>query len=108
MLKEKKLRWIVLLVVFVGVAISGGAIVRLLLPSISERPSKCLVVPRTFILEHPDCAEKLLRAANITSVHIIPHRALELLSNDSNISVVNVSSRGRGSNIDWKLPNNAR
>jgi len=30
-----------------------------------------LLVPKSFILEHPECAEKLLQAADITNVHII-------------------------------------
>lgn len=32
----------------------------------------CLHIPERFIAEHPDCANHLLHAANITNVHIEP------------------------------------
>jgi len=37
----------------------------------SDTLSQHLLVPKSFILEYPDCAEKLVQAADITNVHIM-------------------------------------
>jgi len=38
--------------------------------AVPDAVSPHLLVPKSFILEQPECAEKLLQAADITNVHI--------------------------------------
>ena len=37
-----------------------------------REPLPCRAVPTRFVMEEPECANKLLRSMNITNVHIIP------------------------------------
>jgi len=37
----------------------------------------CLAIPTRFILEEPECAEKLVRAANVTNVKILSQATVE-------------------------------
>ena len=40
---------------------------------LSERePLPCRAVPTRFVMEEPECANKLLRSMNVTNVHILP------------------------------------
>ena len=36
-----------------------------------------LVIPVEFIYKYPDCANKLIKAANLTNVHMVPPGTLE-------------------------------
>ena len=39
-------------------------------------PDACLVLPRQFIYQHPDCANTLLEFMNITNVKIYPRDSI--------------------------------
>lgn len=42
-------------------------------PPVSERRSlPCEAIPVKFVLENPECADKLLRAMNVSNVRILP------------------------------------
>ena len=44
---------------------------------LAKQQSRCLTVPARFIMEHPDCADKLVQAANLTNVRIVPPSPLK-------------------------------
>ena len=72
---EKK-RVIIVLLVMVLVVIVADIAIRLLPPA--KQQSRCLAVPTKFIMEYPDCADKLIQAANLTNIRIVPPETLEL------------------------------
>ena len=76
-MKNKKTKWIVILLVLVLVAVVADIAVRLSVPA---KPKPSLQYSKMLInigMEDPDCANKLLKAANLTNVHIIPPGTLE-------------------------------
>lgn len=46
-------------------------------------PLPCGAIPIQFVLEEPECANKLLRSMNVTNVHILPKESVDLLWNRS-------------------------
>ena len=76
-MKEKKAKWVVILLVLVLIAIVVDIAVKLSVPAKPEpllRYSKMLI---RVGMEDPDCANKLLKAANLTNIHIVPPGTLE-------------------------------
>ena len=70
-MKEKKAKWVAILLVVVLIAVVADIAVRLLVPAKSEpslQYSKMLIKVG---MEDPDCANKLLKAANLTNVRIV-------------------------------------
>jgi hypothetical protein len=65
---EKK-RMIIVLLVMVLLVVVADIAIRLLPPA--KQQSRCLAVPTKFIMEYPDCANRLLEAMNITNVKVI-------------------------------------
>ena len=41
-------------------------------PLHTREPLPCKAVPTRFVIEEPECANKLLRSMNVTNVHILP------------------------------------
>jgi hypothetical protein len=75
-LNEKKSKWVVVLLAFVFAALIVNAVI--MLRFVRSKASKpCLAIPTRFILEYPECAEKLVRAANVSNVRIVLPGALE-------------------------------
>ena len=66
-MKEKKVKWIVLLPVLVLVAVVADIAIRL----------SVLAIPLKFIMKIPDCLNKLNEAANLTNISIVPPGTLE-------------------------------
>ena len=68
-----KRRWIVVLLILVLVAIGVDIMITLrLLAREAEKPFlSCSAVPTDFILENPDCADKLAKSMNFTNVHVV-------------------------------------
>ena len=65
-------KWLVALIVLVLALVVVDIAVRL---RTNDRP--CLAIPTRFILEEPECAEKLVRAANVTNVKILSQATVE-------------------------------
>ena len=40
-------------------------------------PLPCGAVPTRFVMDEPECADKLLRSMNVTDVHILPLKTLQ-------------------------------
>ena len=76
-MKEKKAKWIVILLVLVLAAVVADIAVRLSVPA---KPEPSLQYSKILIrvgMEDPDCANKLLKAANLTNIRIVPSGTLE-------------------------------
>ena len=76
-MKQKKDKWLKVLLVFLLIAVMADITARLLLLAEEKVPSRCLAIPTQYVLEYPECVDKLLQAANITNVHIVPSGTLE-------------------------------
>ena len=69
---------VILLLLVVGMAVNLALTVRMLArlaaaPSDAERDTlPCAAIPTRFVMEDPECADKLLRAMNVTNVRIMP------------------------------------
>ena len=73
-MKKNKAKWAVILLVLV---LMVNIVVRLSVPTNPKQPSQCLAIPMKFAMEYPDCANKLLEAANLTNIHIVTPGTLE-------------------------------
>ena len=59
------------------IAVVADITIRVLPSAKAKQQSRCLAVPTKFIMEHPDCADKLVQAANLTNIHIVSPKRLE-------------------------------
>lgn len=76
-MKEKIVKWAVILLIVVLIAVVVDITVRQL---VSTKPEPSLQYSKMLIkigMEDPDCANKLLKAANLTNVHIVPPGTLD-------------------------------
>ena len=64
------------MLIVILIAVMADIAVRFLQSAESKQQSQCLIVPIKFIMEYPDCANKLVRAANLTNIHIVPQNPL--------------------------------
>ena len=70
MLKEVKSKWIlVLLIIIIGLLIINLFLTKELLHSRTSK--KCLTIPRQYVIDEPDCVNKLLMSMNMTTIHVI-------------------------------------
>ena len=76
-MKKNKAKWAVILLVLVLMAVMVDIVVRLSVPANPKQPSRCLAIPMKFAMEYPDCANKLIQAANLTNTHIVPPGTME-------------------------------
>ena len=76
-MKQKKNKWLKVLLVLLLIAVMADVTARLLLLAEEKAPSRCLAIPTHYVLEYPECVDKLLQAANITNVQIVPTGSLE-------------------------------
>ena len=65
-MKRNNVKWLIALVVLLLALVVVDIGVRF---GRNDRP--CLAIPTKFILEEPECAEKLVRAANVSGVRVI-------------------------------------
>ena len=74
------------IVLILATAINITATQRLIYSQTHTPPPRpelpCAAVPMTFIREHPECADHLLRAMNVTNVHVERFNASRLGAND--------------------------
>ena len=84
-MKEKKAKWVAILLVVVLIAVVADIAVRL---SVPEKPESSLQYSKMLIkigMEDLDCANKLLKAANLTNIRIVPPGTLEAQRNRESI-----------------------
>ena len=71
-MNEKRIILIVILLIVILLAVVADITIRVLPSAKAKQQSRCLAVPTMFIVEHPDCADKLVQAANLTNIRIVP------------------------------------
>ena len=74
-MKEKNVKWIIVLLMLVLVAIVADIVIRSNWSPQSN--SQQLVIPVEFMYKYPDCANKLVEVANLTNIHMVPPGTLE-------------------------------
>ena len=75
-MKKDKSKWVVVLLMLILVALVVNVVIMIRL--VQTKASKpCLSIPTRFILEYPECAEKLVQAANVSNVRIVSLWALD-------------------------------
>ena len=90
-MKQRKERWLKVLLVLLLIAIMADVTIRLLLAE-EKTPSRCLAIPTRFILEYPECAQRLVEAANVTNVRIVATDTFESRRlRELNLSKLNLS-----------------
>jgi hypothetical protein len=55
----------------------------------------CRALPAQFVIEEPDCADKLLKFMNITNVHILPAEDSDPLVNETVFGLQNESAENK-------------
>ena len=70
-MNEKRIRLIVILLIVILIAVVADITIRVLPSAKPKQQSRCLAVPTRFIMEYPDCANKLVQAANLTNIRIV-------------------------------------
>jgi len=98
-MNNKKVRLIVILLMAILLAVLADITVRVLPPANPKQQSRCLAVPAKFIMEYPDCADKLVQAANLTNIHIIPPGTLGLQRYNQSVKANKTSSLTEDSNV---------
>ena len=84
-MNEKRIRLIVILLIVILLAVVADITIRILPPAKAKQQPQCLAVPTSFIMEHPDCADKLVQAANLTNVRIVSPKTLESQRYDQSV-----------------------
>ena len=76
-MKQREKKWLKVLVILLLVAVIADVMTRLLLLPEEKTPSRCLAIPTKFILEYPECSQRLIEVANLTNVRVVPPGTLE-------------------------------
>ena len=76
-MKDKKVKWVVILLVVVLIVIVADIAVRFSVPAKPKQPSRGLIIPMNFAMETPDCMNELFKVANLTNIRIVPQGTLE-------------------------------
>ena len=76
-MKKNSAKWAVILLIIVLTAIVIDIAVRLSVPLKSKQPLRCLAIPIKFAMEYPNCTNRLIQAANLRNIRIVPPETLE-------------------------------
>ena len=72
-MEQKVIRWHIVLLILLLVIMTVNIVITIRSHSndacVPSLP--CSAIPTRFVLEHPDCADKLIKALNLTNVHIV-------------------------------------
>ena len=69
MQSEKYIKWIILLIVILLVVLACNIWTIWKLTQL-KAPEPSLRIPKSFVINYPECANKLLESMNISNVHI--------------------------------------
>ena len=103
-MRRKKPVWqIVLLICVLGLVLVNLLIAMKLaskIDQIQSCPQKrkslpCEAIPIKFAVQEPQCANKLLRAMNVTNVNFLPDRVLNQLLNRTSFHLRNLSEQNK-------------
>ncbi|MHC4748812.1 MAG: hypothetical protein ACYTFW_02960 [Planctomycetota bacterium] len=99
-MSKRKMTWqMILLICIVGLLVTNVLVVTKLVLGLERLKScqhrreslPCQGVPTKFVIEEPECADKLLRSMNVTNVRILSADALDSLLNKTTLRFQNVS-----------------
>ena len=97
---KRKMAWQMILVIcVVGLLVTNVLVIAKLALGLERLKScqhkreslPCQAVPIQFVIEEPECADKLLRSMNVTNVHILSVEVLDLLPNKTSLRLQNIS-----------------
>ena len=72
---------VLLVMVLIGIGIDIAITIKAM-SSIPTKPSlPCAAIPTRFVMEYPECADRLLQAMNVSNVRFRSHANLSRLSN---------------------------
>ena len=85
-MKQKEIGLIIVLLVLILIGI--GADIIITIRTVPSTPAKaslpCAAIPTRYVMEYPECADRLLRAMNVTNVRILsPGSLSDLVDNCS-------------------------
>ena len=98
-MKEKNRRWVIVLLVMILIAVVADITIMVLPSAKAKQQSRCLAVPTSFIMEYPDCADKLVQAANLTNIHIISPMTLRVRRYNQSVEADNTNGLVEVKNI---------
>ena len=77
-MKQKQSVLIIVLLILILMGVMADIIITVrTAPSTPAKPSlPCAAIPTRYVLEYPECADRLLRAMNVTNVRILPRGSL--------------------------------
>lgn len=90
-MNEERTILIVILLIVILLAVVADITIRVLPSAESKQQSRCLAVPTKFIMEHPDCADKLVQAANLTNIRIVSPKTLESAISEQSVEADNIN-----------------
>jgi hypothetical protein len=74
---------VVLVIVNLMVTIRLAVDTRASAARVWKQPSlPCGAIPTRFVMEEPECADKLLRSMNVTNVRVLPSKALDTVQTE--------------------------
>ncbi len=97
---KRKMTWQMILVIcIVGLLVTNVLVIAKLALGLERLEScqhsreslPCQAVPTRFVIEEPECTDKLLRSMNVTTVRILPGEALGSLLTETTFRFRNVS-----------------
>ena len=102
-MKRKPVWQVVLLVCILGLVLVNFLIAIRLASKIDQiqqcsekrKSLPCEAIPIKFAMEEPQCANKLLRAMNVTNVNFLPDKALNQLLNRTSFHLRNLSEENK-------------
>lgn len=86
-MKENSAKWVVILLVLTLTAVVADIAIRLSMPANPEPSLQYSKVLMKVGMEDPDCANKLLKATNLTNVRIVPVGTLNARRNKVTIVI---------------------
>ncbi|MCY2928867.1 MAG: hypothetical protein NTV86_05125 [Planctomycetota bacterium] len=70
-MKRRNLPVTISVIAVIGALIGAMAAIVLMSWSHPERPASCMALPVRFVMQDPECAQKLLNAMNVSNVRIL-------------------------------------
>ena len=86
-MKKNKAKWAIILLIVVLIAVIADIVVRLSVPASPELSLQYSKALMKVGMEDPNCANKLLKAANLTNVRIVPPGTLNARRNRRSIFI---------------------
>ena len=96
-MKRKETVWIVILLVLILAGVIADVLLQLRHePNQAAKPAlACQAIPTRYILEYPDCADKLLRVMNVSNVRIVPGKTAPNSDSTNDLNAARINNSGK-------------